>query len=142
MASSRNETNLTWSSTAVLTLAANNTRYVSDELAFNAEDWEADIYLLADCAATAATGDYVECFIHYTAGDADGDASNDYPTNDYAEYLGRLNVYATDTPGEDPAARVLPLRTAAKAIKVSVEGPQVASRNINVRARVITHRVQ
>jgi hypothetical protein len=142
MASSRNETSITWSSTAYVTLSSNDTRSVSDAFAFNAEDWEADLYVSADNAGTPASGDYVDLYIHYTAGDSDSGGSDDYATNEYAEFLCRLNTYSTDNPGEDPAARVLPIRTAAKGFKVSCQGPQVASRNITVRARVITHRPQ
>lgn len=142
MASSRVETQITWSSATSVTLSSNDTRSVSDAVTFNVEDWEADLYVSADNADTPESGDYVEFYIHYTAGDSDSGGSDDYATNEYAELLGRLNTFGTDTPGEDPAARVFPIRTAAKSFKVSVEGPRVATNNIVCRARVVTHRIQ
>ena len=142
MASSRNETQIAWSSAASVTLSTNNTRSVSDAVTFDAEDWDADLMLYADNAGTPSSGDTVDFYIHYSCGDILGDTGDDFATNEHAEFLCRLDTYATNTPGEDPAARVIPIRTTAKAFKVSCEGPQVASRNIVCRARVITRRPQ
>lgn len=142
MASSRNETQITWSSASSVTLSTNNTRSVSDAFTFNAEDWDADLMLSADNAGTPDAGDTVDIYIHYTTGDILGDSGSDYATDEHAEFLCRLDTYGSNIPGEDPARRVIPIRTASLGFKLSCEGPQVASRNIAVRARVCTHRPQ
>jgi hypothetical protein len=143
MASSRNQSQITWSSGAAsVTLSSNNTRSTSDAFAFNVEDWDADLMLYADNSGTPAAGDTVDFYIHYTCGDINADASDDYATNEHAEFLCRLDTVAANTPGEDPAAKVIPIRTTASGFKISCEGPQVASRNIVCRARVVTRRPQ
>jgi hypothetical protein len=142
MASSRNQTQITWSTAEYVTLSSNNTRSTSDAFTFNVEDWDADLMLYADNAGTPSSGDTVDFYIHYTAGSIDGSAGDDYATDEYAEFLCRLDTYATNTPGEDPAAKVIPIRTTASGFKISCEGPQVASRNITCRARVVTRRPQ
>jgi hypothetical protein len=143
MASSRNEQQVTWSSGSTsVTLSSNNTRSTSDAMTFNVEDWDADLILYADNAGTPASGDTVDFYIHYSAGDLNADAADDYATAEHAEFLCRLDTYATNTPGEDPAAKVIPIRATSGKFKVSCEGPQVASRNIACRARVVSHRGQ
>lgn len=142
MASSRNETQITWSTASSVTLSTNNTRSTSDAVTFDAEDWDADLMLYADNAGTPSSGDTVDFYIHYTCGDILGDTGSDYATNEYADFLFRLDTYGTNTPGEDPAAKVIPIRTTATGFKISCEGPQVASRNITCRARVVTRRPQ
>jgi len=142
MASSRNEQQILWSAAQFVTLSVNNTRSVSDAVTFNAEDWDADLMIWAENQGTPASGDYVDVYIHYTCGDIDGVAGSDYASNEYADFLFRLDTVAANTPGENPAAKVLPIRTTATGFKVSCEGPQVASRNIEVRARVVTRRPQ
>ena len=141
MASSRTETGITWSSAASVTLSS-ATAVASDLFAFNIEDWECDLAVHVDNAGTPASGDVVNVRVAYSVGNIDGSAGDDYATTEHAEYVGRLDTYATNTPGEDPAMLVVPLRTAAKAFKLVVDAPQAASRNIVVRAGVITHRPQ
>jgi len=142
VASSRNESQIQWSASDEVTLSSNNARSVSDALPLNAEDWEAELQLNADNQGTPASGDTVDIYIHYSTGDILGGGGDDFPTNEYAEFLCRLDTYGTNVPGEDPANKAVPIRTGAKAIKLSCEGPQVASRNIKVRARLVTHRPQ
>ena len=143
MASSRNQQQVTWSSGSTsVTLSSNNTRSTSDAMTLSVEDWDADIHLYADNSGTPASGDTVDFYIHYSTGDLNADASDDYATNEHAEFLCRLDTYATNTPGEDPASKIIPIRCTAGKFKISVEGPQVASRNVVCRARLETHRGQ
>lgn len=141
MASSRNEQQILWSAASSITLSS-ATRQVSDAVTLNVEDWDGEIQVYADNQGTPASGDVVDCYIHYTTGDVLGDSGDDYPTNEHAEFLCRLDTFATNTPGEDPASRAVPIRTTAKGFKISVESPNAATRNVVVRARVITHRGQ
>ena len=141
MASSRNETQITWSSASSVTVSS-ATAVTSDAFAFDAEDWEADLHVYADNQGTPASGDTADFYVAYSSGDILGDSGDDYATTEHAEFICRLDTYSTNTPGEDPAGKVVPLRTAGKALKVIVVCAQAATRNVVVRARVITHRPQ
>lgn len=141
MASSRSETQITWSSASSITLSASG-RQDSDAFAFNVEDWEAELQIDANNAGTPASGDLLYVYVKYTTGDILGDSGDDYDTDEHAQLVAVLDTYGSNTPGENPARVTVPLRTAAKGCKVSVEAPQAGSRNIVARARVCTHRVQ
>jgi hypothetical protein len=141
MASSRSSTAVTWSASASVTISS-ATAVTSDAVTFNVEDWSASVQVDANNAGTPASGDYVDVYAAYTAGDVLGDSSSDYDTTEHATFLGRLNTYATDTPGEDPARATFPLDTAPLGCKIICVAPQAASRNIVVRAMVVTHRGQ
>lgn len=141
MPSTRNESQITWSSSNSVTVTS-ATPVASDAFAFDAEDWEADLHVYADNQGTPAAGDTADFYIAYTSGDILGDSGDDYATTEHAEFLCRLDTYATNTPGEDPAGRIVPLRTAGKGFKVIAVCAQAATRNVVVRARVITHRPQ
>lgn len=142
MASSRVSTALLWSATNTVTLSTNNSAVVSDAFTYNAEDWQASVQVNADNAGTAASGDYVDVWVAYTAGDVLGDTGNDYDTTEHATYLGRLNTYGTDNPGEDPARATYPLDTSPVGFKLITSGPQVGARNVVVRAMVVSQRPQ
>ncbi len=141
MASSRTETGITWSSAASVTLSS-ATASTSDAFTFDVEDWSADLGIHADNQGTPASGDVVNIRVAYSVGNIDGSAGDDYATTEHSEYIGRLDTWSTNTPGEDPAMLVIPIRTNAKACKIIVDAPQGASRNIVVRAGIITHRPQ
>lgn len=141
MASLRSETQITWSAANSVTVSS-ATVVASDAFAFNAEDWDGELQINADNAGTPASGDVCDVFVAYSTGDILGDSGDDFATPEHAEFAMRLDTYATNTPGEDPANRSIPVRTGAKAFKVLVSCPQAASRNIVVRARIVTHRPQ
>jgi len=141
MASSRVATAILWSSSASVSL--NSTSAVaSDAFTFNAEDWEADLQVSADNSGTPASGDYVDVWVAYTSGDLLGDTGDDFDTTEHAEYLGRVDTVAANTPGEDPARRTFPLRTGSKGFKVISKANQGATRAVTFRAMVSTHRPQ
>lgn len=141
MASTRNETQITWSSASSVTVSS-ATIVWSDPFTYHAEDWDAELMLSADNAGTPATGDTATFYIAYTSGDILGDTGSDYATEEHSEPLKMLDTFATNTPGEDPVRASLPLRTAALGFKIGVYCPQAATRNIVVRARICTHRGQ
>lgn len=141
MASSRASTAITWGSAASTTVSTSS--YISsDVFLYGVEDWQASIQVNADNATTAAAGDYVDLFASFTAGDVLGDTGNDYDTAEHGTYLGRLDTYATDTPGEDPARATYPLDTAPLGFKLTACAPQANTRNIVLRAMVVTHKPQ
>jgi len=145
MASSRVETQVTWSSANTKSLNSNSW-FVSDAIPFNAEDWEAELQIRADNSGTPASGDTVEVRILYTAGDVDnGGGADDYPdvntsgsTAARAELAAFLDTYSN----YDPDGITVPLRTSAKGFKVACRAAQGATRAITVALRLITHRPQ
>lgn len=139
MAATRNETQITWSSASSVTVS-NATVVWSDPLLFHVDDWEAEVQVNADNAGTPAAGDVCDVYIAYTTGDILGDSGNDYTSVEHSEFATRLDTVSANNPGEDPANRSFPVRTAPLGFKVGVSCPQAATRNIVVRARVVTHR--
>lgn len=140
MASSRVSTAILWSATASVTVTSGSNA-TSDAFTFNAEDWDADIQINADNSGTPGAGDTLDCYVLWTAGDVLGDTGDDYDTVEHAEFLGRLDTFSTNTPGEDPARRTFALRSGAKGFKLYTVNNS-GGRSIVVRAMVSTHRPQ
>lgn len=142
MPSSINEQQVQWAAAASITLADNN-RHDSDAITFNVEDWDGSVQISADNLGTPASGDTVDVYVKWSNGDILGDTGDDFDTDEHAEFLCRLDTYPTNTPGEDPARKTVPLMISGKkACKLSVVAAQGATRNIAVRARLVTHRPQ
>lgn len=140
MASSRVETQITWSAASSLSISAGSTS-TSDAFTFNAEDWDGVVQLSADNDGTPASGDTVDFWIAYTAGDILGDTGNDYDTTEHATLLTRIDTVAANTPGEDPGRCTVPVNTAATGFKIIAKNNS-GGRAITVRARIVTHRPQ
>lgn len=142
MASSKNETQIAWSAASSKTVSANTIQW-SDPVTLNAEDWNGSVQVSADNAGTAASGDTCAVYVGWSNGDILEDSANDYDTDEHGEYVGMLDTYASNTPGEDPARRTWPLKVSGKtALRIGVICAQAATRNIVVRARLNTHRPQ
>lgn len=142
MASSINETQVLWSTAASVTLSTNN-RTDSDAVTLNVEDWDAAMQISADNAGTPASGDTVDVYVKWSNGDVLGDSGDDFDTDEHAEWLCRLDTYPTNTPGEDPARKTVQLMVSGKkAFKLSAVAAQGATRNVVLRARLVTHRPQ
>lgn len=142
MASSINEAQITWSAASSVTLNSNN-RVDADAVTLNIEDWDGSVQLSADNTGSASSGDVVDVYVKWSNGDVLGDSGDDYDTDEHAEFLCRLDTYATNTPGEDPVRKTVPLWVSGKkGFKLSVVAAQGASRSITFRARIVTHRGQ
>lgn len=141
MPSSKIETAITWSAAASVTAVANNAWYISDAVAFNAEDWSGEVHVYADNVGTPAAGDTLEVGILYSCGSVDGSAGDDFVNADNCEFLALLDSYNNDD-GTGIVSRTVPVRATAKSFKLAVRGPAVAARNIVASAALITHRGQ
>lgn len=142
MASSKSTYTVQWSGSASKTVSAATIQW-SDAITLNDEDWAGSLQVSADNAGTPASGDTCDVYIAWSNGDLLGDTGNDYDTDEHGEFVMRLDTYASNTPGEDPARRTAPIELAGKvAMKVGVICAQAATRNIVVRALVIAHRAQ
>lgn len=140
MASSRVETQVTWSSASSLSVSSGATQ-TSDAITFNVEDWDAAVQLSADNDGTPASGDTVTFSIAYTSGDILGDSGSDYDTTEHATYLATLDTVAANSPGEDPARITVSISCAALGFKIIAKNNS-SGRAITVRARLVTHRPQ
>ena len=136
MASVYADSGITWS--AAGTVSLNSTaRFDSDAVTLNVEDWDCSIHLKADNSGTPASGDVVDVYVKWSL-----DGTN-FDTNEFAEYIGRLDTVAANTPGEDPCEMTLPLMASGKkAFKLSVVAAQGATRAITFSARFGAHRPQ
>lgn len=143
MASSVNETGLTWDAGSNSKTVSSSTVVWTDAATLNAEDWDGSVQVSADNAGTPASGDVCDVYAAWSNGDILGDSGDDFDTVEHAQFLGRLDTYGTNTPGEDPARRTFTLSLSGKkALKIGVSCPQAGTRNIVVRARLVTHRPQ
>ena len=140
MAFTRPEAQINWSSAASITLSDAN-RHDSDAVVFDVADIAASVQVSADNAGTPAAGDTVLVEIKFTTGDILGDSNDDYDTDEHAATLGVLDTYGTNTPGEDPARKTWDIPVSAKGFKLCVSSANAATRNMVVRARIITHRM-
>lgn len=142
MASTINESQITWSAASSVSLNSTS-RFDSDAVTLNVEDWDASVELSADNSGTPAAGDTVDVYVKWSNGDILGDTGDDFDTDEHAEFLTRLDTYSTNTPGEDPARRTVPLMVSGKkAFKLSVVANQGGTRAVTFRARLATHRPQ
>ena len=142
MASTKVETQITWSAAASVSLNSAS-RFDSDAVTLNVEDYSATLQIYADNSGTPGVGDVVNVYVKYSNGDILGDSGDDYDSSEHATFVGRLDTYSANTPGEDPAMRTVEIPVVGrKALKVSAEAPQGATRAITFRARLITHRPQ
>jgi hypothetical protein len=140
MASVLNTQQVQWAAADSKTVAANTIQW-SDAITLNVEDWDGSLQVSADNAGTAAAGDTCDVYIGWSNGDVLGDTGNDFDTDEHAEFVGRLDTYATNSPGEDPARKTWDINVSGKvALRIGVICPQAATRNIAVRARLTTHR--
>lgn len=141
MASSRNETGITWSAAAYTDITSGSNA-TSDAFTFNIEDWDAVLTLYADNQGAPASGDTLDVYVEWTSGSVDGSAGDDYDTAKGAKWVARLNTYSTDADGEDPQQKTIELSNiAAKGLKVYAKNNS-AGRTIRLRAEISTHRVQ
>lgn len=134
--SNNNDAAVTWSASSTKSLTSNTTREASDAVSINADAVQASLQVKIDNSGTPASGDTVDLWISWSP-----DASV-YDTEEHAQFLGRLDTYATNDPGEDPASRTYTLNVSGKqSFKLLARGNQAASRNVTLSAIYNEHRM-
>lgn len=134
--SNNNDAAVTWSASSTKSLTSNTTREASDAVSINADAVQASLQVKIDNSGTPASGDTVDLWISWSP-----DASV-YDTEEHAQFLGRLDTYATNDPGEDPAQRTYTLDVSGKqSFKLLARGNQAASRNVTLSAIYNEHRM-
>lgn len=141
MAASIVESQVTWDTGAASKTVSVNTIVWSDEVALTVLDDAYQLQVSADNAGTPASGDTVTVYLARSTGDLLGDSGNDFDTAEHGEWVMTLDTYATNTPGEDPARKTVPVDLrGCTAVKVGVLCAQAASRSMVVRARMSRER--
>lgn len=131
-----NDAAVQWSASSTKSLTSNTTREASDAVSIHADAVQASLQVKVDNSGTPASGDTVDLWISWSP-----DASV-YDTEEYAQFLGRLDTYATNDPGEDPAQRTYTLNVSGKqSFKLLARGNQAASRNVTLSAIYNEHRM-
>lgn len=139
MAGTRVQTQVQWAAANSLTVSS-ATEVVSDEFTVHDTTVAMSIQLSADNAGTAASGDTAVFKIRWSNGDILGDTGNDYDTAEHAQFVFTLDTFATNTPGEDPVRRTVPIEPLGKYFKLTCTCAQAATRNIVIRALVSEQR--
>ena len=140
MAASIVETQVTWASASSKTVSAATIQW-SDAMSCTVLDDAYQLQISADNAGTPASGDTCVVYVARTTGDILGDTGNDYDTDEHGEWVMTLDTYATNTPGEDPARKTVPVDLrGCTGYKVGVICANAATRNIVVRARMSCER--
>ena len=131
---------ITWDTGSSSKSVTSATLVTSDAVTLTAGDYDYQLQVSADNAGTPAAGDICIVSIARTTGDILGDTGSDYDTVEHAQKLCTLDTYSTNTPGEDPARKTIPLdNIAALGLKVYAVNNS-AGRAITVRARMVTQR--
>lgn len=137
MSLGRTEQQVTWSAANTKTLSA-ATRADSDAVTIDSSVVGISLSVRCDNQGTPASGDVLNVYIKWSNGDLDaGGGADDFDSDEYAMFWAQLDTYATNTPGEDPCTRTLPLDPMmGKAFKLSVDSPNAATRNMLLAARM------
>lgn len=128
--SNNNTTAIAYSGTSSVTTPkalSSTSRVDSDAVSISADAVEAALQVLCDNQGTAASGDYVDVWVKWSV-----DGGTTYDTDEHALYLGRLDTFGTNDPGEDPAAKTFSFRVTGKQkFKVTAKANQGATRTVN-----------
>lgn len=137
MGLSRVQSQVLWSAATSKTLTTAS-RADSDAYTFDSTDVGCSVQIKVDNQGTPASGDVLNVYIKWTNGDVAGAGGSDtYDTDEYAQYLCVIDTYATNTPGEDPAVKTVPIDVmTGKGFKLSIDSPNAATRNMVVQARL------
>ena len=137
--SNNNVTNVAYSGTATTTTPkalSSNSRADSDAITIHADAVTATLRSNCDNQGTPASGDYVDFWAKRSV-----DGTN-YETDEHALYLGRIDTYATNDPGEDPAERAFLIDVSGyQKLKITSKANQGASRTINLVQVYNEHRM-
>jgi len=134
------ETQITWSAASSITLS-NATQTDSDTFTLHDSCISASVQIRVTNQGSPQSGDALSARLKWSCGDILENTGDDFDTDQHAEFLGRLDTFATNNPGESPAMRTYHLSLGgARKFKLSILGAQAASRNLVVHARVIEQR--
>lgn len=130
MAVSKSSSQIQWSAANSVGVTSGGAQ-TSDALSLDATSFNAMIQLKAT-TGTPASGDKVDFYINYTAGDPDAnpDSADEYDTTTQGTWLAQLDVNANN-----PALTTVPINPSAKGFKLYAKS-SAASNTITVSAQL------
>lgn len=133
--SNNNNTVLSWSASNTVSLNTAN-RVLSDAVSINANAVQGAIRVNAVNGSSPVSGDTVDLWASWSV---DGTA---FDTDEHSLYLGRLDTFLTNDPGENPAAKTFDLNVSGKrSFKLIARAAQGASRAITLSAVYNEHQM-
>lgn len=124
-----------WSASSTKSLNSTS-RFDSDAVTIHVDAVSAALQVTMDNSGTPASGDYVDLWIKWSA---DGST---YDTDEHAQYIGRMDTYATNDPGEDPCTRTFNLGIGGKQkFKLVCKANQGGTRAVTASAVYNEHRM-
>ncbi len=129
-----NDSAIQWSASSSKSLNSTS-RFDSDAKTIHADAFTATLLVTCDNSGTPASGDYVDLWIKWS-----GDASA-YETDEHAMYLGRIDTYGSNDPGEDPATKGYQIDVSGwQAFKLTAKANQGGTRAVTISAVYNEHR--
>lgn len=133
--SNNNDAAVLWSAASTKSLNSTS-RFDSDAVTIHADAVSAALQVKCDNSGTPAAGDYVDVWIKWSPN------ASEYDTDEHAQYIGRIDTVAANTPGEDPATRTFNIEVSGKqSFKLSTTANQGGTRAITVSAIYNEHRM-
>lgn len=123
-----NDVAITWSASSTKSLNSTS-RFDSDARSVNANAMTASLTVTCDNSGTPASGDYVDVWLKQSS-DASG-----FETDEHALYLGRLDTYGSNDPGEDPATKTYMIDVSGiQSFKLTSKANQGGTRAVTISA--------
>ena len=123
-----NDSALQWSASSTKSLNSTS-RFDSDAKAINADAHTVVLQITCDNSGTPASCDYVDNWIKWSS---DGST---FDTDEHAEYLGRLDTYGSNDPGEDPCTKTYEIAAVGKqSYKLTSKANQGGTRAVTISA--------
>lgn len=130
-----NDAAVQWSASSTKSLNSTS-RFDSDAVSVNADAVTASLQVKCDNSGTPASGDYVDLQIRWSA-----DAT-EYDTDEHSMFLGRIDTYATNDPGEDPGTKTFMINVSGKqSFKLVSKANQGGTRAVTISAIYNEHRM-
>jgi hypothetical protein len=133
--SNNNNTTLLWSGSGTRSLNS-TARVPSDVVSINADAVQGALQVTVDNSGTPASGDTVDLWVSWHVNGTLLD------TDEHSQFLGRLDTFGSNDPGEDPATKTFTLNVSGKrGFDLVARANQGATRAIAISAIYNEHRM-
>jgi len=118
MAITRTQTQVGWDTGSTKTVTS-PTEVTSNTITLDDTTVALSIQVSANNQNTAASGDTAVWRIQWSNGDVMADSGDDFDTSEHAQFLGQLDTYSTNVPGENPARMTINVTPVAKKFRLA-----------------------
>lgn len=119
MAITRVQNRVLWTGANTVLTNTNASEYVSDTYTLADNTVALSVQIMANNSNTPASGDTATWRIRWSNGDVLNDTGDDYDTAEHAQFLGMLDTYTTNIPGENPAAMTVSVTPVSKKFRLA-----------------------